>query len=188
MLEYLLYFASIVIFGDAALIALLYFAIAGNIGLGGVLVTGILATVATDTMWYTIGYWFPAGKIFGKLKIPTIKEKYSTFAIFFEKHSLKALFYSKFILGIRTPVRALYGAKKLDLWPFIGINTFAGTLWISIITILAKTLKSNLPDLENTMQEIIVALSVLALGTVVIYLIAQKIVNRKINLDSKNPK
>ena len=159
MPEYIIYFASIVIFGDAALIALLYFAIAGNIGLWDVIVTGILATIFTDLLWYTIGYWFPAGKIFGKLKIPTIKEKYSIFSDFFAKHSLKALFYSKFIVGLRTPVRALYGAKKLGLWPFIVVNALVGALWIVIIAILAKALKSSLPDLENTLQEIILEMS-----------------------------
>ena len=188
MPEYLLYFASIIIFGDAALIALLYFAASGTLNFTAVFTTALLATIATDLIWYAIGKWFPAGKLFGRLKIPTIKEKYAKFAILFEKHSLKALFYSKFIIGLRTPLRALYGARNLPIFQFTIVNAIAGALWILIIATIAHVLESNLPELENAVQETAIAFSILSLVTIGIYLVAQKIINKKISLDVENSK
>ena len=181
MFEYILYFLSIVVFGDAALIVLLYFAILGNLNFAGVFLTGLIATVATDLLWYTIGKEFPAGKIFGNLKIPRIKEKYAKFSLLFEKHSLKALFYSKFVMGLRTPVRALYGTKRLPIKPFIVVNFVAGTIWISAIALLAKVLENSLSNLENVVQETAIVLSIIVVVTVIIYFFVQKAIIKNLS-------
>ena len=169
------------VLGDSALIALIYFAIAGNFDFLYAAYIALLGTIIADCIWYSLGRFFPSGLVFGWIRVPKIKQKYFEFSAFFERHSLKAIFYSKFFVGLRTPIRALYGAQKLPLFPFIIVNFFAALVWILLISLLAFVLRKSLPEFENVIQDTILALSVLGFATVILVLLAKKYLVKKIH-------
>jgi membrane protein DedA with SNARE-associated domain len=181
MIRYVIPLVSIIIFGDTALMAVIYLSISGKLELAVAFTLGLIATLIADSSWYFIGSRFPTGKFLRALKIPRFDEKYPELVGAFNRNSLKILFYSKFLLGLRTPVRAFYGAQGLPLKPFLAINLASATVWMIVIALLSSTLKISLSGLENLLQEVLLALSIIILLTIVIYKLTEKRLKDKLS-------
>lgn len=148
MLEYILFFIGIMVLGDIALIPLVYFAVTHALSLPSVLLAGFLAELGSDCVWYWIGYSFNKESVYRFFKLNRLQSKNPEFFSEFAKRADKILFLSKFLYGIRVPVRVLYGIEKLPFKNYLAINIWGSVLWLLLISGLAFTLDVSAEELK----------------------------------------
>ncbi len=148
MIEYFLFFIGIVLLGDIMLVPLIYFAVTNSLSLPSVLLVGFLGSTVADTMWYWTGKIFGKGSVYRFFKIDKLQQKNPEFFISFRQKADKILFLSKFLYGIRVPVRVLYGMEGLPFRTFININILGSAIWLMLISGLAFTLDVSAEELR----------------------------------------
>lgn len=148
MIEYLIFFIGIVLLGDIMLVPLIYFAATKSLSLPSVLLVGFLGSTVADTMWYWIGKVFGKASVYRFFKIDKLQEKNPEFFISFRNRADRILFLSKFLYGIRVPVRVLYGIEGLPFKNFININILGSIIWLMLISGLAFTLDISAEELK----------------------------------------
>lgn len=89
----------------------------------------------------------------------------------FDKHGGKAVFFGRFIPGIRSLISIPAGIDRMRLTSFIGLTTLGSALWNTLFVTIGYRLGSNYDVVEQYMDpisKVVYALIVLAvLGTIV---------------------
>jgi membrane protein DedA with SNARE-associated domain len=165
MTTYIFFFIGIVALGDMALIPLIYFAATKTLFLPSVLLVGVLAKTAADSMWYWIGYSFNREKVYNFFRIHKLQKKSPELFGNFHKKADKILFISNFLHGIRIPVRVMYGLERRPFKTFTAINILGSILWLILIAGLAYTLEVSAEELRIYVRrgEIVLAIFFLLL-------------------------
>ena len=130
------------------LIPLIYFAVTNSLSLPSVLLVGFLAAIAADCMWYWIGTTFNKEKVSKFFKLNKLRDKFPEIFEGFVKRADKILFISKFLYGIRVPVRVLYGLEELPFKNFLKLNILGSLTWLILISGLAYTLDVSAEELR----------------------------------------
>ena len=134
--------------GDIMLLPLVYFAVTNSLSLPSVLFVGLLAEIVADLIWYFIGYSFNKEKVYKFFKLSYLENKNPELFKGFVEKADKIIFISKFLYGIRVPVRVMYGLEKLSLKNYIKVNFFGSIIWLLLIAGLAYTLDISAEELK----------------------------------------
>jgi membrane protein DedA with SNARE-associated domain len=148
MIEYFLFFIGIILLGDIMLIPLIYFGVTNSLSLSSVILVGFLGNTVADILWYWIGKYFKKGSIYRFFKIDKLQQKNTEFFISFRQRADKILFLSKFIYGVRVPVRVIYGMEELPFKAYTKINILGSIIWIILISGLAFTIDVSAEELK----------------------------------------
>ncbi len=148
MLQYLIFFIGIVVLGDIMLLPLIYFAVTHSLSLPSVLFVGLLAEIAADIMWYLIGFSFNRERVYRFFKLSYLENKSPEIFKGFVQKADKILFISKFLYGIRVPVRVLYGLERISFKNYMKVNFFGSIIWLLLIAGLAYTLDISAEELK----------------------------------------
>lgn len=142
MLEYIGIAIGLMIFGDAVLVPVVYFALFGHLNLGLVLVLSFIINNSMNVWWYHVGK-IGLNKFFKSLSFvekyeknhPQIMEK-------FFKHQLKIIFLSRFLHGSGTSIMILSGIYNVPFKKYMAVNILSSIIVIisiPIIEFFAKT-------------------------------------------------
>lgn len=124
--------------GETALIAGAVFASQGRLSLAAVIGVAIAAAVIGDNIGYVIGR--RGGRWLLQKPGPFHRHRLQVLATgepFFERHGPKAVFFGRFILGLRTWASWLAGATKMRWRIFALWNALGGIAWACLIGIAA---------------------------------------------------
>jgi membrane protein DedA with SNARE-associated domain len=124
--------------GETALIAGAVFASQGKLSLPAVIAIAAAGAIVGDNIGYVIGR--RGGRWLLQKPGPFHRQRLEVLATgepFFERHGPKAVFFGRFILGLRTWASWLAGATKMRWRTFALWNAIGGIIWASAIGIAA---------------------------------------------------
>lgn len=124
--------------GETALIAAAIFASQGHYSIVTVIVVAALAAIIGDN----IGYWLGRELGRGFLQRYAIVKRFSDRVVppaerFFEKHGGKAVFFARFIAGLRVAGAWIAGFSKMTWWRFFAWNAIGGIVWATLVALVA---------------------------------------------------
>jgi membrane protein DedA with SNARE-associated domain len=120
--------------GETALIAGAVFASQGRLSLPAVIAIAAAAAIVGDNIGYLIGR--RGGRWLLQKPGPFHRQRLQVLATgepFFERHGPKAVFFGRFILGLRTWASWLAGATKMRWRVFALWNALGGICWACLI-------------------------------------------------------
>jgi membrane protein DedA with SNARE-associated domain len=124
--------------GETALIAAGIFASQGHYSIVTVIIVAAVAAIIGDN----VGYWI--GREFGRgfLQRYAIVKRFSDRVIpraerFFNKHGGKAVFFARFIAGLRVAGAWIAGFSKMTWWRFFAWNAIGGIAWATLVALIA---------------------------------------------------
>lgn len=124
--------------GETALVAAGIFASQGHYSIVSVIVVAALAAIIGDN----VGYWL--GRELGRnvLQRYAIVKRFSDRVLpraerFFDKHGGKAVFFARFIAGLRVAGAWIAGFSKMTWWRFFAWNAIGGIAWATLVGLVA---------------------------------------------------
>lgn len=146
--KYISLFIGMIVGGDVVLITAVFLIFRGELALVPALAVATAGTLVSDMIWYSLGRALPENALVKKI-MSRGGERLSQMSDFFKKHSLKTIFYSKFIYGTRVVVQILSGGNKLPLAPYLAVD-FAGTVgYMALILLLGLVVHESIESLED---------------------------------------
>lgn len=124
--------------GETALIAGAVFASQGKLSLPAVIATAAAAAIIGDNIGYVIGR--RGGRWLLEKPGPFHRHRLGVLAMgepFFERHGPKAVFFGRFILGLRTWASWLAGATRMRWRSFVLWNALGGVCWGTAVGVVA---------------------------------------------------
>jgi len=97
----------------------------------------LIATVVSDLVWYWAASKSSIDEISSWKRIARHKELFRKISEHFDEHSLKVLFFSKFVYGTRILVQAMCGLRRVALIPYLTVNILGSATYLSLLYILA---------------------------------------------------
>lgn len=177
---YLLLFLGMLIGGETFLLPAAYLAAKGTLSFPMIFLFAVLATLVSDTAWYSIGRFVSLPKILS-WKIFS-KKRDTMLKIFpkFQNHSEKILFISKFVYGTRTLAQIFSGTIRM---PFIkySIVNLAGILsYLAAICLMAVFTRKSLANFSEMSYNEYVVAAIFILLVVVIHICLKRWLGKKI--------
>lgn len=165
--------------GETALIAGAVFASQGKLSLPAVIATAAAAAIIGDNIGYQIGrrggrWLLERPGYFHRQRLQVL----ATGEPFFERHGPKAVFFGRFILGLRTWASWLAGATKMHWRVFALWNALGGICWATAIGVAAYFVGRSA---ENALS----AFGIYGLVAVVIAVVGVLIAHRRGHLTVK---
>lgn len=160
------------------LIPLVYFAVINSLSLPAVFLIGFLGATISDCIWYWLGKRLRQDSVNKFFRIDKLKEKNPEFFISFRERANIILFISKFLYGIRVPVRVLYGMENLSFKSFLKINIVCSILWILLVSGLATTLNVSVAELKILVARGEIVLLIFFVLIIVFEILAKKFVSK----------
>jgi membrane protein DedA with SNARE-associated domain len=124
--------------GETALIAAGIFASQGHYSIVTVIIVAAIAAIIGDN----IGYWL--GRELGRnfLQRYAVVKRFSDRVVpraerFFQKHGGKAVFFARFIAGLRVAGAWIAGFSKMTWWRFFAWNAIGGIAWATAVALVA---------------------------------------------------
>lgn len=124
--------------GETALIAGAVFASQGRLSLPAVIAIAAAAAIIGDNIGYVIGR--RGGRWLLQKPGPFHRHRLEVLAMgepFFERHGPKAVFFGRFILGLRTWASWLAGATRMRWRSFVLWNALGGICWATGVGVVA---------------------------------------------------
>jgi membrane protein DedA with SNARE-associated domain len=152
--------------GETALIAASILASRGKLQIELVIVLAAAAAIVGDNIGYLIGRkggrWLleRPGRFYRQRR-----QVLATGEPFFERHGPKAVFFGRFILGLRVWASWLAGATRMYWRSFVLWNALGGICWATIIGLLSYYLGHAAGDAVKTFGLYGLAAALLAIGT-----------------------
>lgn len=163
--------AGVPIPGETILIASGILAQRGNIDVGDAILFGILGAVIGDQ----IGYWVgrEGGRPFvlrwGRYVLIT-PERLAHAEKFFERHGGKAVFFARFVAGLRVFGALVAGISHMHWRTFFFYNSLGGAVWATAVVLVGYLLGGSLDLVERWMGRATILLGILLIGGLVLYL------------------
>jgi membrane-associated protein len=154
--------------GETALITASILAGRGKLQIELVIVLAAAAAIVGDNIGYLIGRkggrWLleRPGRFYRQRR-----QVLETGEPFFERHGPKAVFFGRFILGLRVWASWLAGATRMDWRSFVVWNALGGVCWATVIGLLSYYLGHAAGDVVKTFGLYGLAAALLAIGTAV---------------------
>jgi membrane protein DedA with SNARE-associated domain len=152
--------------GETALIAASVLASRGKLQIELVIVLAAAAAIVGDNIGYLIGRkggrWLleRPGRFYRQRR-----QVLATGEPFFERHGPKAVFFGRFILGLRVWASWLAGATRMNWRSFVLWNALGGICWATIIGLLSYYLGHAAGDVVKTFGLYGLAAALVAIGT-----------------------
>jgi membrane-associated protein len=124
--------------GETALIAGAVFASQGRLSLPAVIAVAAAAAIVGDNLGYAIGR--RGGRWLLQRPGPFHRHRLEVLAIgepFFERHGPKAVFFGRFLLGLRTWASWIAGATRMRWRSFLLWNALGGICWATAVGVVA---------------------------------------------------
>ena len=148
--------------GETALLTAGVLASSGKLSIELVIICAAGAAIVGDNIGYVIGR--VGGLYLLTRPGPFLKSRQNVLRVgepFFAKHGPKAVFFGRFILGLRTWAAWLAGATKMEWRLFAAWNALGGIIWATLIGLLAYYVGRSI---ESAVKDIgLYALPVLAI-------------------------
>jgi membrane protein DedA with SNARE-associated domain len=124
--------------GETALVAAGVYASQGHYSIVTVIVVASLAAIIGDN----IGYWLGRELGRGFLQRYAIIRRFSDRVVprterFFQKHGGKAVFFARFIAGLRVAGAWIAGFSRMTWWRFFAWNAIGGISWATLVALIA---------------------------------------------------
>jgi membrane protein DedA with SNARE-associated domain len=124
--------------GETALIAAGIYASQGHYSIVSVIVVASLGAIVGDN----IGYWLGRELGRGFLQRYAIIRRFSDRVVprterFFQKHGGKAVFFARFIAGLRVAGAWIAGFSRMTWWRFFAWNAIGGISWATLVALIA---------------------------------------------------
>jgi membrane protein DedA with SNARE-associated domain len=136
--------------GETVLIAAGVLVHRGVLDLGGALFSGILGTVVGNQIGYWIGHF--GGRPFvlrwGRYVFIT-PERLRRAETFFARHGGRAVFLSRFVVGLRVFGALVAGTSRMPWGRFALYNVFSGTVWATAAVLLGYFLWASIGLVEH---------------------------------------
>ncbi|HWX75749.1 MAG TPA: DedA family protein [Solirubrobacteraceae bacterium] len=127
--------------GETALIAAAVLASQGKLSIEAVIPLAAVAAIVGDNVGYVIGR--KGGRWLLERPGRFYRQRQEVLAIgepFFERHGPKAVFFGRFILGLRVWASWLAGGTRMP-WPsFLLWNALGGVTWATVVGLIAYSL------------------------------------------------
>lgn len=133
---YILIPTVMVAVGNLALIPFIHLAVIGDINYFFFLYFAILGTVLSDSIWYLVGRTVSRKQILEIKFFRKRVKKVEGFLNFFDRVSLEALFFSKFVWGTRIVVRLLAGVERVNFFKYLFVTLGSSLIWIFGATVV----------------------------------------------------
>jgi membrane protein DedA with SNARE-associated domain len=152
--------------GETALITASILASRGKLQIELVIVLAAAAAIVGDNIGYVIGRkggrWLleRPGRLYRQRR-----QVLETGEPFFERHGPKAVFFGRFILGLRVWASWLAGATRMEWRSFVLWNALGGICWATVIGVLSYYLGHAAGDAVKTFGLYGLAAALLAIGT-----------------------
>jgi membrane protein DedA with SNARE-associated domain len=130
--------AGVPVPGETALIAGAVFSSQGKLALPAVIATAAGAAIVGDNLGYLIGR--RGGRWLLLREGPFHRQRTEVLAMgepFFERHGPKAVFFGRFLLGLRTWASWLAGATQMRWRSFLFWNALGGICWATGVGVVA---------------------------------------------------
>jgi membrane protein DedA with SNARE-associated domain len=148
--------------GETALLTAGVLASSGKLSIELVIICAAGAAIVGDNIGYVIGR--VGGLYLLTRPGPFLKSRQNVLRVgepFFAEHGPKAVFFGRFILGLRTWAAWLAGATKMEWRLFAAWNALGGIIWATLIGLLAYYVGRSV---ESAVKDIgLYALPVLAI-------------------------
>lgn len=152
--------------GETALIAGAVFASQGRLTLPAVIATAAAAAIVGDNIGYQIGK--RGGRWLLLREGPFRAQRAEVLAMgepFFERHGPKAVFFGRFLLGLRTWASWLAGATRMRWRSFLFWNALGGICWATGVGVVAYFVGRSAENALSTFGIFgLVALALAAVG------------------------
>jgi len=130
--------AGVPIPGETALIAAAVLASSGKLEIGVVIAVAALAAIVGDNIGYVIGR--KGGRWLLERPGAFERQRHEVLIVgepFFEKHGPKAVFFGRFVLGLRVWASWLAGATRMHWRSFVMWNALGGICWATGVGLIA---------------------------------------------------
>lgn len=184
---YLFLFLGMLVGGETFLLPAVYLAARGTLPFSHIVILSSIATLISDTVWYSIGRFFPLERIL--LWKTFSKKRDLSLKIFsgFQKHSRKLLYTSKFVYGTRTVAQVLAGSIRM---PFIiySVVNLAGILsYLLVITGAAVLTKESLASFGQISYNEYVSVFAFIIVIGIVHICLKKWLGKKFTASSSQP-
>ncbi len=165
---------SLMLFGTAALVPLMFFATQGLISLKLVFFSALFAFWFIDIFLYGVGWKVTSDRIKKVRYFESKPGHFDNLERAMRKYGFYFLFWSKFIFGSGIPTQILAGAYRFPLSKTMLVNLGGALAWISTVFVLAESIRglSNLREEIFTVQ--IGFLAFMLSAGIVYYLVSSK--------------
>jgi membrane protein DedA with SNARE-associated domain len=148
--------------GETALITAAILASTGRLSIVAVIALAAFAAIVGDNIGYVIGR--RGGRWLLQRPGPFVQHRRQVLEIgepFFDRHGPKAVFFGRWILGLRTWASWLAGATRMRWGTFAVWNALGGISWAATIGLLAYLL-------GHSVEKVITSFGLYGLGAVVV--------------------
>ncbi|MBI2023568.1 VTT domain-containing protein [Candidatus Giovannonibacteria bacterium] len=143
--KYTAIFIGLLTGGETVLLPALYIAVTnGALDIKLVVAINILATVISDSFWYILGRWINKETILSSRFFSKKLSGARDFSEFFERHSLYAVFISKFIYGTRMITQVLAGMHKTSFIKYMAVDIMGILSLTGVFLILIEFLQVSI--------------------------------------------
>jgi membrane protein DedA with SNARE-associated domain len=119
--------------GETALVAAAVLASKGHLQIEFVIVVAALGAIIGDN----VGYWI--GRLGGRRlaeRLPWLARFLPRAERFFARHGGKAVFFARFLAGLRVTGAWMAGMSRMTWWRFLGWNALGGIVWATAIALV----------------------------------------------------
>jgi membrane protein DedA with SNARE-associated domain len=120
--------------GETALVTAGVLAAQGHLSIELVVLVAALAAILGDN----IGYWI--GRAGGRRlaeRLPWLARFLPPAERFFTRHGGKAVFFARFLAGLRVTGAWMAGISRMHWWRFFGWNALGGIVWATAVGLIA---------------------------------------------------
>ena len=113
-----------------------------------VVLVGTAGSVAGATFWYYVGLWLGAERVrrfagrWGRW-LTISPEDVDRANAWFVRHGASAVFFGRFLPGVRTLISVPAGIVRMPLLPFLAYTTAGSLIWIGGLAALGWVLEAN---------------------------------------------
>lgn len=173
ILLYTTLFFVLCVGGESTLVPILYATALGYIDIKVVAILYLFSTVASDGLWYTLGRFLPASKVFA---IPLLEKRLSLFesvGIVVDSHPAKIVFFSKFVFGTRLITQVLCGMRSIPFLRFMWASLLGASVWLTLLYTLLQVIDYSLSSLKGTVLYLqLLLLLFFSVGALVVYVVS----------------
>ncbi len=143
-----------------------------DLSLLGVVIAGTIGSVLGQLPLYALGAWY------GTDRLAEFADKYCRWltvcgddvrraSTWFDKYGSAAIFFCRFIPGIRTLISIPAGIQRMNILTFLGYSTLGMGLWAAILAYLGRILGANYGLVEDYLGPVpLIVFGILAVAAV----------------------
>lgn len=166
--------------GDTLLLGAGILASQGEISIGWLVFTVVLAAIIGDNVGYSIGHR-TGHRIFKKDDgILFQKEHVERAEKFYEKHGGKTIILARFIPVVRTFAPLVAGVGKMSRQRFMMFNVVGAVLWGAGITLLGYWFGTKIPGLEKYVHDVLLIIIFVSIASSLIHILREEKIRKRL--------